>query len=224
MLMLLNTVCLGFEIAKLVIFSQVDDKDMIRTDSTADNIYLALTAITLLKDRSYDLYNPRERARICFLFMLAWIAIPATYTVFLFQDLGSIPLICPQEAYHYKSKILNQACKIRMQSFLIMWSYTALYCLTVLIEIVRYLLHRNSNSKGDLENGKKEQRRSYHPLFSMSDTSTNSENSVSRDINLTSNNSHLSSCSTTSKSPLSRPKPTHNSLFSPPSHEPKITN
>ncbi|CAG8523751.1 256_t:CDS:2 [Cetraspora pellucida] len=216
------------EITKLVIFSKLEDED-IRMDSTIEDIYLALTAITLLKDitftcaicrGSYSLYKQRERARVCFIFILAWTVIPATYTVFLFQDLDSIPLICPR-IYHYKSQILNQACMIRMLDFLLMWSYTALFYLTVLLEIIRYLF--NHNSDDDLEDGQNEPKRSYRTLFSISDMSTHSENNVSSDKNVTPNNghhSHHSSCSTTSNSPLSRPKPTYkNSLFSPPSHE-----
>ncbi|CAG8449330.1 23535_t:CDS:2 [Dentiscutata erythropus] len=199
MLLLLNAACLGFEILKYIVFNEIERED-IPMNSTIENIYIALTAVTLLKD--------------------------ATYTIFLLQDLGRVPLLCPQ-TYHYKSKTLNHACLIRMISFFLMWSYTGIFGLSILVEITQQYScnHKSDNDLENLDYSEKVQGRSFRPLSSTSEMPTLSENNVSRNetsVNGSHSRSYNGVISKNQFSPLFRQKPTYrNSIFSPPSHEPK---
>ncbi|KAF0359309.1 hypothetical protein F8M41_014370 [Gigaspora margarita] len=233
-LLLLNAASFAFEILKYLISSKIDHED-IPMNLTIVNIYLALTVVTLLKDvtftcaifrGAYNLYKPLERTMICLFFMLAWIVIPVIYTIILFRDLGKIPLLCPK-TYNDMSKILNQACMIRIISFILMWSYTGIFGLSILFEITQeYSCHRNIDH--DLEYEEKEQGIPFRPLSSTSEMQTRNGSKSKNEIpinEISINGSHNRSSnvpmSKSQPSPLSRPKPTHKNIFSPPSHEPK---
>ncbi|CAG8568494.1 25538_t:CDS:1 [Gigaspora margarita] len=125
------------------------------------------------------------------------------------------------------SKILNQACMIRIISFILMWSYTGIFGLSILFEITQeYSCHRNIDH--DLEYEEKEQGIPFRPLSSTSEMQTRNGSKSKNEIpinEISINGSHNRSSnvpmSKSQPSPLSRPKPTHKNIFSPPSHEPK---
>ncbi|CAG8524241.1 14374_t:CDS:1 [Dentiscutata heterogama] len=108
-----------------------------------------------------------------------------------------------------------------------MWSYTGIFCLSILVEITKeYSCYRKiDNDLEDLNYSEKEQERSFRQLSSTSETPTFSENNVSRNeisINGSHNRNYNEAMSKNQFSPLFRQKPTYrSSIFSPPSHEPK---
>ena len=108
-----------------------------------------------------------------------------------------------------------------------MWSYTGIFGLSILVEITQeYSCHRKiDNDLEDLNYSEKEQGKSFRQLSSTSEMPTLSENNVSRNemsVNVSHSRNYNGAMSKNQFLPLFRQKPTYrNSIFSPPSHEPK---
>ncbi|RIB17913.1 hypothetical protein C2G38_2087097 [Gigaspora rosea] len=119
---ILICVCPVLEWQKIILFNESNGE--LKYNVWIEYSYLALTIVLIILYLflcgcccCVDLTKLNYKYKLA---TLLWLLVPILYTLATYNELGKIPMYCPSN-YPYTSRIIQDACEIRLTNLVCMW-------------------------------------------------------------------------------------------------------